>query len=125
MRIIKMHIGLYRYIKQEYKKAPNKLKFWKGIISAYFIAWKNELKLLLKMFDKDYRKQKKDYKKYQVIQKDLTNALKLLQYKEKLMEQKGFNRQEIRQYWLDFTKNGKVRSDLFEELMKNINSWRK
>jgi len=125
MRLIKLHIGIYRYIKTGYKKSPDKKKFIIGVIKAYFTAWKNEIKLLLKNFDKEYRKQKKEYKKYQKIQKDLTNALKLLQYKEKIMENKGLNRQEIRQYWLDFTKSGKVRSDLFKELMDNINEWRK
>lgn len=125
MRLIKMHIGLYRYIKQEYKKSPDKKKFWGGIIKAYFLAWKNEIKLLLRYLDKDYRKQLKEYKRVQIVQKDLQKALKLLEYIDVKLDKKGYNRTERRQFWRDFSKDSKLRTEIYQELAKEINNWRK
>jgi siroheme synthase (precorrin-2 oxidase/ferrochelatase) len=52
---------------------------------------------------------------------DLQRCLKMLQYVDTKMEKSGINRQRRRQFWRDFFKDGQVRKDIFDDLLKEIN----
>lgn len=123
--LIRLHIGLVKFIITELKKkkkTPKELlKFVKEIVKVYFKALGQEVKSWFLIFNKDYRKQKKEYKKLQQVKKDLQRAVKILEYVDTKLEKKGINRQRRRQFWRDFYSNGQIRKDVFEDLMKEIN----
>jgi len=126
-QLIKLHVGLTRYLLNELPKRKNLrdvINFLKPLLGVYFKELLKLYKSLFLVFDKEYQKQKKQFDKMQRIKVDLNRALKILQYIDKKMVDKGNNRQEIRQFWLDFTKNGQVRQDIFDELLKDINQIR-
>jgi hypothetical protein len=123
MRLIKLHLGLLRFIRREILKqnTPSKLvKFLKEICKAYLQQLLNLYKEVFLLIDVDYQAQKKQYEKYNQIKKDLNNALKLLQYIDTRMEKAGINRQRRRQFWRDFYRDGQVRTELFNDLLKEI-----
>jgi hypothetical protein len=127
MRLITLHTSLFRYIISEFPKqktVKDKSTFIKKTIKSYVGAIKAEWQQFLKLFNKEYLKQKAEYEKHQQIQKDLQRALKLLEYLDVKMEKMGYNRTTKRQFWRDFSKNGKLRKELFEELIKEVNMWR-
>jgi hypothetical protein len=126
-RLVKLHAGLTRYLINELPKKKNlreAINFLKPLLGVYLKELLKLYKGLFLIFDKEYQKQKKQFDKMQRIKVDLNRALKILQYIDKKMVDKGNNRQEIRQFWLDFTKNGQVRQDIFDELLKDINQIR-
>jgi len=126
-QLIKLHAGLTRYLINELPKKKNLrevINFLKPLLGVYLKELLKLYKSLFLVFDKEYQKQKKQFDKMQRIKVDLNRALKILQYIDKKMVDKGNNRQEIRQFWLDFTKNGQVRQDIFDELLKDINQIR-
>ena len=123
MKILKAHIGLIRYIVKELmiKKTPKQyVHFILETIRAYFRFWVQELRNLLKLTDPEYRKQQTQYRKYNEIKGDLQKAIKILKYLDFKMTKAGINRQKKRQFWNDFVKNGQVRKEMFEDLMKEI-----
>jgi len=123
VRLIKAHIGLIKYIIQEFKKKKN-LKgyvyFFGNLIKLYINFWIEYFKHLVNLFNSEYRKQLKQYKKYNSIKKDLQQALKILKYIDDKMQKAGLSRQKRRQFWNDFYKNGQVRKEMFDELMKEM-----
>lgn len=123
MRIIKAHIGLIKYIVKELmtKKTPKQYVYFVfQTARAYFRFWVTELKNILKLIDPEFRKQQTQYHKYNEIKGDLQRALKMLKYLDMKMTKAGVNRQKRRQFWHDFIKNGEVRKEMFEDLMKEI-----
>jgi len=123
MKLLKAHIGLIKYIIAELKKKKSFKEYvllFVAIIKSYFKFWVEYLKHLVKLFNKDYRKQQREYNKYTKTKADLLRALKMLQYIDKKMKNSGLPRQRIRQFWRDFTKNGEVRKDMFDDLMKEM-----
>jgi methionine salvage enolase-phosphatase E1 len=96
------------------------VKFVREILKAYLQQLLALYKELFLLVDADYQAQKKQYEKYNTIKKDLNNALKLLQYIDTRMEKAGINRQRRRQFWRDFYRNGQVRTELFNDLLKEI-----
>jgi len=126
-QLIKLHAGLTRYLINELPKKKNLrevINFLKPLLGVYLKELLKLYKSLFLVFDKEYQKQKKQFDKMQRIKVDLNRALKILQYIDEKMTKQGKNRQEIRQFWLDFTKNGQVRQDIFDELLKDINQIR-
>lgn len=124
MKIIKLHIGLYRYIKAEFPKKKTKserITFIKDIIKAYLKELLKMYKDLFLVLDPTYQQQKKEFKKYQQIKIDLQRCIKILKYVDDKMDKAGINRQRRRQFWRDFYSNGQIRKDVFEELLKEIN----
>jgi len=122
-KIIKLHIGLYRYLKQELKtkRTPKELiKFLRDIVLSYFKEILKLFKNIFLIFDPNYCKQRKEYNKMQKIKLDLKRALKMLQYIDKNMIKMGKKRQERRQFWRDFYRDAQVRTDVFESLEKEI-----
>jgi hypothetical protein len=77
-------------------------------------------KNLFLVLDPTYKKQKKEYDKYQKIKIDLQRAIKILQYIDKQMANKGIPNWKRKQFWRDFYKNGQVRKDVFDDLIKEI-----
>jgi uroporphyrinogen-III decarboxylase len=122
-RFFKLHIGLYRYLKEELKKKRTLKELIKFLSEVGVSYLKETLKLyknLFMIFNKEYRKQKKEYNKMQRIKLDLKRALKMLQYIDKNMIKMGKNRQERRQFWRDFYRDAQVRNEVFESLEKEI-----
>ena len=128
LNIIKAHINFVQVIVQELKKKkPIKehLKFLKEMGKSYLKVNTNLIKKqITSLFNKEYRKQQKEYKKYQKIKVDLQRCLKMLQYVDEKMDKAGVNRQRRRQFWRDFYSSGQVRKDVFEELMKELNQFK-
>ena len=123
-RLVKLHIGLFRYLKAELPKQKTTkevIKFLLNIIGAYFKEVFRLFKTLFLIFNKEYRKQKKQFDKMQQIKVELNRALKILRYIDKKSQDAGVPRWKMRQFWRDFTKNGAVRQDVFDDLLKDIN----
>lgn len=123
MRILKLHLGLVRYILNELPKQKGLrkvVKFFLNLSKAYSIAILNEYRLFLKSFDTEYRNQIKKQKKNEDLRKKLYQALKLLQYIETKMSKEGISRQRRRQFWREFYGSGQIRKEVFEELLKEI-----
>lgn len=124
MRLFKMHVGLYQYIKTEIKKPRNKKEtkeFWLGIIRAYFSAWKNEITLLIKIFDKDYQLKKKEYEKFQKAKKEIAGLIKLLRYSKEKLRKAGISRQRIRRFFIGLgSTDDEALQILCDDLIKEI-----
>jgi hypothetical protein len=126
-QLIKLHVGLFKYLRQEIlkKKSLKQLVlFFKQIGTIYLKELLKLYKTLFLIFDPIYQRQKKEHEKYQKIKVDLNRCLKMLQYIDKKMEKTGINRQRRRQFWRDFFRDGQVRKDIFDELLKEINQIR-
>lgn len=128
MKIIQLHVGLIRFLNKELRKkrtAKELILFLYKILKQYLKLILEEYKKVFLVFDIEYKKQKKEYEKYTQIQKDLQKAIKLLEYIDIKMDKAGLSRQRQRQFWLDFTKNKSMRKELFNELLNEINLWRR
>jgi len=123
MKIIKLHIGLVKYLLRELPKRKTlkeKIELLKPIPKAYFGELVRLVKEMFLVFDKEYRNKKKEYKKYQQIKTDLQRCIKILHYVDEKMEKAGVNRQRRRQFWRDFYRDGEMRKEVFDDLMKEI-----
>jgi hypothetical protein len=122
-QLIKLHLGLFKYIKVELPKKKTLkeiIKFLKQIIKVYLKELIKLYKNLFLVFDIDYQKQKKQFDKYNKVKKELQQALKMLQYVDKRMIEQKVPRNIRRQFWNDFRKNGTVRKETFDQLLKEI-----
>lgn len=122
-RFIKLHFGLIKYLKLELPKKQNPKEivlFLKQVLVVYIKELIKLYKDLFLIFDKTYRKQKKEYDKMQSVKKDLQRCIKMLQYIDQKMLKAGKSRQERRGFWREFYKNQQVRSDVFNGLDKEI-----
>jgi hypothetical protein len=123
MRLIKVHLGLIQYLNVELRKkrtSAELIKFLKDLGERYCKVMLQEYKNLFLIFDKSYKEQKAKYDKMQTLKKDLTRCLKMLRYLDEKMEKAGMNRQRRRQFWRDFYRDGHIRTDVFEELQKEL-----
>jgi len=121
--IIGIHVGLFKYLWIELPKKRT-LKEFILFLKVTFISYiKGIWKIIAdvpKIFDKNYIEEQKKFKRYNQVKSDLNRALKMLQYIDDKMEKSGMNRQRRRQFWADFLKNGNVRKDIFENLLKEV-----
>lgn len=123
MRLIKLHMGLIKYFRQELKIKRGFrawIKFCLSLGKAYFIAMLTEYNLMFKYFDKNYRKQKEQHKQYIKVRAELIKAIRLLKYLDKRMVDSGKDRHYRRNFWREFFKDGQVRADAFNDLMKEV-----
>ena len=123
-QLIRLHLGLVRYLLKEIPKQKNPrelIKFSILIVGIYVKELLKLYKILFLIFDVEYQKQKKQFDKMQKVKVDLNRALKILQYIDKKMVNQGKNRQEIRQFWRDFYTTGQIRTDTFNQLFEEIN----
>jgi len=123
MRIVKLHLGLFKYLRAELRKkrTPKQLiYFLRDVGKSYFKELFKQYKDLFRQFDPNYQKQKKEYNKYNQLKKDLQRAIRLLNYLDKKMAQTGLNRQRRRQFWRDFYRDGQLRKEVFDNLLKEI-----
>jgi len=123
MRIVKLHLGLFKYLRIELKKkrTPKQLiYFLRDVGKSYFKELLKQYRDLFRQFDPLYIKQKKEYNKYNKIKKELQQALKMLQYIDRRMIDQKVPRHIRRQFWNDFRKNGQVRKETFDDLLKEI-----
>jgi hypothetical protein len=121
-QLIKLHLGLFKYLKIELpkKKFREGFKFLISLVPVYLKELLHLYKNLFLILDADYQKQKAQYKKMQKIQIDLKRCLKILQYVDDKMDKAGVNRQRRRQFWRDFYRDGAMRKDVFDDLLKEI-----
>jgi hypothetical protein len=123
MQLIKLHVGLVRYLIKELpkKKTPKEvIEFLNPLIGVYLKELLKLYKNIFLVFDREYQTKKNEYNKYQKIKVDLQRCLKMLQYLDKKMEKQGIPRWKRRQFWRDFHKNGQVRKEEFDALLKEI-----
>ena len=81
MRIVKLHIGLFNYLRSELKKKrkPAELvKFFQAVGKSYFIELLKLYKELFRLLDPEFQKQKKQYDSYNKLKINLQRALKML-----------------------------------------------
>lgn len=98
--------------------------FWKALRNLWNII-KSYIKELIGIYkdslayvtDKKYRQKIKYIQKYNEVKKIFVMAIKLLRYIDIRMEERGLDRVARRQFWHDFMRNGKIREDIFTELM--------
>jgi len=122
-QFFRLHIGLIRFILKELpkrKSVKELITFSKSIVKMYIKELFKLYKNLFLFLDTDYQKQKKQYENYQKIKTDLQRCIKILQYMDERMEKTGINRQRRRQFWRDFYRDGQVRKEVFEDLLKEI-----
>jgi len=120
-RLLQMHLSLVKYLYVELKKKRKSaeiVKFLKDTAIRYSQVMLLEYKKVWLVFDVEYQKQKAQYDKMQQLKLDLKRCCKMLEYIDEKMVKEGKNRSEIRQFWLDFTKHGQVRKEVFDQLMK-------
>ena len=123
IQVIKLHLGLIKYLLQELSKRKTlkeKINIFKPIPKAYARELLRIYKTLFLVFDKDYQKQKAQYKKMQNIKVDLQRCIKILKYVDEKMDGAGVNRQRRRQFWRDFYKDGAMRKEVFDQLLNEI-----
>ena len=123
----RLHLGLIKYIIKELPKRKTRkevIGFLKSLLGVYLQELLKMYKSLFLIFDKNYREQKKQHGKMQKIKVDLQRCLKMLQYVDQKMAKTGINRQRRRQFWRDFYKDGQLRKEVFDELLKEINQIR-
>ena len=123
MRIVKLHLGLFKYLRIELKKKrtlKQLIYFLRDVIKSYFKELLKQYRDLFRQFDPLYIKQKKEFDRYNKIKVDLQRAVKMLQYIDNQMAKMGKSRQQRRQFWRDFYKDGQVRIDVFNNLMKEL-----
>jgi methionine salvage enolase-phosphatase E1 len=121
---IQLHLGLIKFILKEVRKRKSLkefITFFKSVIKIYLKELFKLYKNLFLFLDVDYQKQKKQYEQYKKIQTDLQRCIKILQYMDERMEKAGINRQRRRQFWRDFYRDGQVRKEVFDDLIKEIN----
>jgi hypothetical protein len=125
-QLIKLHLGLFRYLKNELpkKKFRGGLKFVISLVPVYLKEIVKIYKNLFLVFDKDYQEKKKQFDKHQKIKVDLQRCLKMLQFVDDKMKKSGIPNWKRKQFWRDFYRDGQVRKDTFDELLKEINQIR-
>lgn len=120
--LVKLNVALFNFLKAEVK-VKRTLVVRLGVLQKVFGDYFKNLLELYKQFFKEIDPKEIENKKkvaaYLKIQKDLENACKLLDYieRKKLEGKSGI---EKRQFYRDFLKEGKVRTELFKELMQEI-----
>jgi len=122
-RIITIHRNLLKLIISESKKKkPINLhtRFFLHLGKEYCRVMINEYKNLFLILDPIYRKRLSERNKYNRLKTDLHRAIKMLQLVDRRMKEQGFPRWKTQQFWRDFWKNGQVRVDVFEDLLKEI-----
>jgi hypothetical protein len=102
------------------EKSPRKkVLMAKGVIVGKwrkFFAWyKDRVNYAI---SPEYRKEVAKRDKLQSIYRDFYKAIKFLGFLDSRLEEIGFPRHTRRQFWRDFIKNGQVRQDIMEQLLK-------
>jgi len=120
-KFIKAHINLAQQAIVQIKKEPSntkKLLILKNIIYGYFQYRYKQLKELSNYLDPKYVAEREKQRKINKTAQKLQDAIRLLRYINEKYEH--LNRQEERQFWADFYKDGTVRKEMFERLAKEI-----
>jgi hypothetical protein len=126
-QLIKLHLGLAKYLINELPKKKTLrevIKFLKPLLGVYITELVKLYKSLFLVFDVEYQKQKKQFDKMQKIKIDLKKCLKMLQFVDDKMKKSGIPNWKRKQFWRDFYRDGQVRKDTFDELLKEINQIR-
>jgi carbamoylphosphate synthase large subunit len=123
MILINLHVGLFKFIKREFPKLKTftqRKNFVISISKAYVTELLRVYKQAFLNLDPLYRQQKKRYTEQMKLKANFQTALKMLKYIDAQMAKMGKNRQTRRAFWRDFFKDGDIRTDVFEQLEKEI-----
>jgi hypothetical protein len=123
MILLKLHIGLVQFISREYPKLKTNTQRKNFIISLGKVYFTELLKLYKQMFlklDPIYQAKVKRANEQQTLKNNLQTALKLLKHIDVQMAKMGKNRTDRRRFWREFFKDGDIRTDVFEQLEKEI-----
>lgn len=124
-KLLQLNLGLIKYLLRELPKQKSLRVIIKLLKSVLVIYVKENIKLyknLFLIFDADYQKQQKEFTKYQKIKVDLQRCLKMLQYIDEKMKQSKLPGYKRKQFWRDFYRDGQIRKEVFEDLLKEIDS---
>lgn len=122
-KLIKLNLGLIKYLIKELPKQKSLKAIIKLLKSVLVIYIKENIKMYKDLFlilDVDYQKQKKEYNKFQQLKVDLQRCLKMLQYVDDKMKKSGIPNWKRRQFWRDFQRDGQIRKEIFDDLLKEI-----
>jgi cyclophilin family peptidyl-prolyl cis-trans isomerase len=125
MQIIKLHLGLVKYLIQELpkKKTPKEVvNFLHLLTKSYFKELLRLYKNVFLVFDKDYQAKKKEYDKYQKAKKEITGLIKLLRYSKERLRKAGVSRQRIKRFFISLgSSDDSALQILCDDLMKEVN----
>jgi len=121
---IKLHVGLFKYLRQEIlKKRTLKelVLFLKQVGTIYCKELLKIYKTLFLIFDADFKKQKKEYEKYQKAKKEIVGLIKLLRYSKDKLRKAGLSRQRIKRFFMDLgSSDDNALQKLCDELIKEV-----
>lgn len=119
MKIVRLHVGLIKYLIKELpkrKKLNDLIKFIRLVFKSYFKELLKIYKELFIQLNPQYQKQKRDFKKYQQYKKDISNAYKIIQW----MIKQGENRTERKHIRKDFEKHGRLSKETEKTILRDI-----
>ena len=122
-RLITIHRNLLKLIFSESKKKKTlnlHIRLLLHLLVQYIRVMINEYKNLFLILDPVYRKRLNEQNKYNRLKKDLYRAIKLLQLIDRRMKDRGLPNWRRKQFWRDFYKNGQCRTEVFEDLIKEM-----
>jgi len=122
--LIKLHIGLFKYLRMELPKKKTLkevIKFVEPLVGIYLKELLKLYKSLFLIFDKEYRAKKAEYEKYQKAKKEITGLIKLLRYSKEKLRKAGVSRQRIKRFFIDLgSSDDNALQVLCDDLMKEI-----
>ncbi len=122
-KLLQNHLELVKYVLKELKvkRTPKQaVEFFKTLGKSYYKVMLQEYKNLFMLFDKDYKKEKIKFKKYQQYQKDLRNAYRIIQYMVKMGDDRQ-NRKNIRR---DFEKYGIINKETEKKILDELYNYK-
>jgi len=124
MQIIKLHLGLVKYLIQELPKKKSLkeiIKFLHLIAKSYFKELLRLYKNIFLVFDKDYQAKKKEHDRYQKAKKEITGLIKLLRYSKEKLRKAGVSRQRIKRFFISLgSSDDSALQVLCDDLMKEV-----
>lgn len=120
MKLIKLHVGLYHYLRKELKMKKTKKElviYFRNTAKSYYRGLLRIYRESLLFFDPEFRKQRNEYKKYEKAKKDIMGLIKLLRYSKDKLRKSGVSRQRIRRFFMDV---GSRDDDALQKLCDNL-----
>ena len=123
IKFFKIHIGIYRYLKAEFKKkkTPKQhILFLKQVFGDYSKFMLQEYKKLFLLLDPEFRKQKKEYERKKQLVEDLKKLLNLLHRIDTHLIDLGFPSWKRKQFRMDYFKHGAINNEVIKKLEEEL-----
>jgi hypothetical protein len=124
LKIVEINTGLFKFLRGEFKnKRPvaKRIKILLDVGKRYIQLTIGEYRAFLNILSNaEYREKIKKYRRMTELKNELQKCINLMGVIDKRMIEMGANRFYRKQFWRDFVKNGTVRKDFFDELLKQI-----